>query len=199
LSVNVWPPADTHGCVPPHAGEVDHPARAGRQVADPLGAEGLEPEQRDQLLDPVGDVALDLRCGRQPEGTGDHVVALDPALERHGDRLAHGQAGEQLRVLERPPDARPGPGRRCQRRDVVAVVHDPPGVGRGEARHEVEHRGLAGAVRADESDDLAGAGRDVDVVDRRDAAEGHRQAGQVERGRLVATVGQGGRGGVVVR
>ena len=36
-----------------HAGEVDHAARAGGQLADELRAERLEAHQLDQLVDPV--------------------------------------------------------------------------------------------------------------------------------------------------
>ncbi len=54
----------------------------------------------------------------------------------------------------RPSAAR---SRRGQLGDVVAVEEDPTAVGRQEPRDDVEQRGLAGAVGADETDDAIGA------------------------------------------
>ena len=47
---------------------------------------------------------------------------------------------------------------------------------RHEAADRVEQRRLAGAVRADEADHLAGLGVEVDGVDRDDAAEANGEA-----------------------
>src|SRR5262249_20167232 len=44
-----------------------------------------------------------------------------------------------------------------------------------EAGDAVEHRGLAGAIGANDGGDLARAGAERDVVDRQQAAEAHRQ------------------------
>ena len=51
---------------------------------------------------------------------------------------------------------------------------DAPRVGRLEARDDVEGRGLAGAVGADERQDLAAAEVEAEAVDGRQAAEAHR-------------------------
>ena len=63
----------------------------------------------------------------------------------------------QLDVLERPRHALGGDVARRQCGDVVAEEHDPPGVRLCRAGDQVEQRGLAGAIRADQAEDLAGA------------------------------------------
>ena len=55
--------------------------------------------------------------------------------------------------------------------EFLAVEEDRAAVGLDEAGEEVEHRGLAGAVRADERGDRALAQLDVQVVGGDDAAE----------------------------
>src|SRR5205823_4772759 len=76
--------------------------------------------------------------------------------------------------------------RDCVRRlagDVDAVEEDPARRGAVEAGEHVEERRLAGAVRADQADDRALGDREVEVVDREQAAElltdvvGHEQVG----------------------
>ena len=66
----------------------------------------------------------------------------------------------------------PGP----QARDVLAVEHDAPGVGPQDLGDQAQQRGLAGAVRADQADDLIAAQREAHVVDGREAAEALGQA-----------------------
>ena len=80
---------------------------------------------------------------------------------------------------------------------------DPALAERVEARQAVEHRRLAGAVRADEADDVAARDGERDAVERDDAAEadGHvldfeqRLVDGAPRGQLLrmrATIGRGG-------
>src|SRR5262249_34553237 len=68
---------------------------------------------------------------------------------------------------------------------------DAAGVGLEQAADDVEQRGLAGAVRADDRDDLALPDRDGHVLDRAHPAEALRHAGDGEL-RLL----DGGLGGV---
>ena len=89
---------------------------------------------------------------------------LDVLLDRH--------VGEELEVLERAADAqtRDLPVRQpedgfAEPRHFAAIRHQMPG-------HQVEQRGLAGAVRPDQRGDDAGAQRERDIVDRLQAAEG---------------------------
>src|SRR5262249_24446790 len=77
---------------------------------------------------------------------------------------------------------------------------DGAAVGRVDARHHVEQRGLAGSVGADQPDDLALGDRKVDAVERDEAAEAARQccAGKQRRhgdlGLHPGTYSRSGRG-----
>ena len=124
---------------------------------------------------------------RQPHRRGEHAARPDPALERDLQRLLDGHVREQQRVLEAAPEAGRGTlGGRGQVRDVVAGEHDASGVEREEARHEVEDRRLAGAVRSDDADDLALVDVERGAVDGADAAEASDEAVDGERHRPVA-------------
>ena len=90
---------------------------------------------------------------------------------------------------DRPrPSSGPGVGR--QRRDVVPVDRHATAGGWHEPADEVEDGGLAGAVRADDADDLALADVERHAAHGLHAAEAHRQVLHVERHPvLVAAVG----------
>ena len=96
------------------------------------------------------------------------------AGHREPDRFAHRQVLEQLCALERSTEAEPGA---AAAREAVHVVAED--LDRTPAAHEpadrVHQRRLAGAVRADEPDDLARRDVQVDVVDHDARAERHRQ------------------------
>jgi hypothetical protein len=87
--------------------------------------------------------------------------------------VQHGGVLEQLDVLEG--------ARNAQRRNLVrrlvgqrhTQVVDAAGGGRVDAADQVEHRGLAGAVGADQGEHLAGLHVKAHVVDRQHAAEAH--------------------------
>ena len=90
------------------------------------------------------------RMGQEQRGREE--AGAPPRLERDLDRLAHGELGEELGSLERsaqPSRAAPGsvPG------DVVTMqAHR--ALGPHEPADRVHERRLAGAVRADQADDL---------------------------------------------
>ena len=86
------------------------------------------------------------------------------AGHREPDRLAHGQVLEQLGALERPAEAESGPPRGREAVHVAAEDLDRTPAA-DEATDRVHQRRLAGAVRADEPDDLARRNVQVDVVD----------------------------------
>ncbi len=65
-------------------------------------------------------------------------------------------------------------------------------VGDGEAGEQVEQGGLAGAVRADDAEQLALAEPEVDLVDRGDAAVALGDADRLERGRRIGERPGGG-------
>ena len=62
-------------------------------------------------------------------------------------------------------------------RIAAAVPDNLAGGRRVDAADQVEHRGLAGAVRPDQREDLAAADVEADLVDRQHAAEAHAQVG----------------------
>ena len=145
-----------------HAGQVDDPAGAGRQLAHELVAVGAEAEQVDQLARRAratccSESCTDGRCSAAAIGSRTSTCC-SRATAMASCTVS---AGEQAAVLERP--AR-GPattarasGASC-RSTIVAVRSRRivPRVGRREARDDVEQRRLAGAVGADEAEDLAG-------------------------------------------
>src|SRR5215210_123827 len=88
------------------------------------------------------------------------------------DVLERGHGGEQPDVLERPGDAPLGDPVRPQLRDVPPLERDDPGRGPVEAGEHVEEGGLAGAVRPDDRHDRLAGDREVDGLDRHQAAEG---------------------------
>ena len=140
----------------------------GHRQADaldlPAGAAGDPPPQDSAQVGLVDD-GLDvggaqLEGGDDVEGLADRVGGQDPpGLE---DR-AHAPGPHRLPGL----DAQDGGG---------------AGVGPGEAEEDVEGRGLAGPVGAEEGDDLAGGHREVEAVDGGDGAEGLGQAPDLDGG-----------------
>src|SRR5204862_7337518 len=88
------------------------------------------------------------------------------------DVLQDGQAGEQPDALERARDAEPGQllGPGAQR---AAGPADGAPLGPDEAADDVEERGLAGTVGADDPDDPAGSDGERPVVEGHQAAEPH--------------------------
>src|SRR4029453_19651235 len=55
--------------------------------------------------------------------------------------------------------------------DVGALEHEAACGGGEHARHQVEHRALAGTIWPDQRDDLAGTNLQIDPVDRHQSAE----------------------------
>ena len=111
---------------------------------------------------------------RQPERGGDDADAL-MAVQRDAEVVEHGEVREQADVLQRAADAALGPRARRQaqagrRRGADGARGHAPEA--GDALHE---RRLAGAVRADEPDDLAFPYRQVDAVERGETAEADRR------------------------
>ena len=70
---------------------------------------------------------------------------------------------------------------RRQARDVVPLEADAAGCRLVDAADEIEDRRLAGAVRADDREDLALVDAEADAVDRLDAAEMHGQIFDLEQ------------------
>ena len=95
------------------------------------------------------------RRTRGGRGRRRRVAVGEVALAGDGDRLGDGERREEPGVLERATEAGDGPLVRLPVGDVEAAEADPAALDRQEPRDAVHQRGLAGAVVADEPDDLA--------------------------------------------
>src|SRR6185295_17948401 len=98
---------------------------------------------------------------------------------------------EQREVLESAADAERGDAVRRRLEERAAFEGDPPVAERVEARQAVEHRRLAGAVRSDEADDVAGGDDERHPVERDDPTEADRHILDLEQ-RLNDGVPRGG-------
>src|SRR6185503_7230756 len=87
------------------------------------------------------------------------------------DIVEGGHVLEQPDVLEGAGDSERRHLVRLRSRDLSVVEHDTPGGRRKNPGDAIEKRGLAGAVRPDEREDLAALHVERDVVDRDEAAE----------------------------
>src|SRR4051794_36712334 len=161
--------------------DVDDAARAGRQLADELVAERAESHQLDEVVDRPRDVVLLSAQRGQAERSRGVVTNRQMPLECLREVLRDGERGEDARVLERPAEAHPRPDVGGEVGDVVTAQAYPP-AGRGdEAGQHVEQGRLAGAVGADDTEDLAFVHGDVDIGQRMDATEGDRDGPGLEQ------------------
>ena len=99
---------------------------------------------------------------------------------------------KQLDVLECAADAAPGDLARQLAVDALTHESDRARRERGHARDEVECGAFACAVRADQADDLSGAQRETEVIDRDKATE--LLADPVDAQYRLACLGPGPRG-----
>src|SRR5262245_55369153 len=106
-----------------------------------------EADEGEQLLGMAAVVG-----GRARDHGAQGGIALRHAHE-HVIEAAH--LPEDAGLLEGPDEAEPRDLRHAQPRDLAAVEADRAAVYRMGAHDRVEQRGLAGAVGADEADDLA--------------------------------------------
>ncbi len=118
--------------------------------------------ETDALGDGAGALVDAGRGGKAQQGVGE---------KRELDVLEHGLAVQRTRMLE--DDADPGPGDAMGRPsgDVDAVELHRAGIRPLDAHDELHHRRFAGAVRADEAEDLAARDVEGDVLDGDEAAE----------------------------
>src|SRR5207247_5352515 len=105
-----------------------------------------------------------------------------------GDVLGDGEGGEDPRVLEGATEAVRRPPVGTPAGDVDAAEEDAAGVRRQQSGDQVEDRRLAGAVGADEPEDLMGGEGKGHVVDRGDAAEAAGEPADLEHGLLGTAV-----------
>ena len=146
------------------AGDGDELALALGQLARRRLGERLEREQLERLVDRVGDSATRL------VNMSLSVVSNDgwwAATVRFSRTVRSSNSSIACHVRARP--------RRARACGLSSVMSAPSSVGRAAVRHEpgdgVDERRLAGAVRADQPDQLAGLDVEVDVDDGVHAAE----------------------------
>src|SRR6185312_8412103 len=155
------------------AAQLDPLLEAVRQTADRYAADRLDFEEVDNVLDhaAMGDLLVERRAVAQqlPEQAALHLegAARHQIVERR-------HAPEQRDVLERAGDAAARGETRIHPREILAVEPDRAALRVIETVDDIEHRGLAGAVRADDRADFAAPYVERDVVERGDAAETQR-------------------------
>ena len=136
---------------------------AERDRADELIGGVLEPEAREHPAGAVADVAI--------------AQVVDAAVER--DVLADGEVLVEREALAHVADvALDALGLAG---DVVSGDGRAAGGGREQTGQHPDRGGLAGAVRAEEAEHLAGADVEGDAVDGGEGAEAARQIGDVDR------------------
>src|SRR5882672_1825365 len=141
--------------------------RARRRLAD-----GLDLQEVDDALDGGAVGQLLGARGAPPERVGEDVAAHLEQAPRH-DVVEHAHALEEGDVLEGARDAERRHVGRPQARAVGAGEADTALGGLVEAADDVEQRGLAGAVGADDGQDLAALDLEAHLVQRHQRAEAH--------------------------
>ena len=155
----------------------------------------------EHLGEAAADAALGqlLLRGAHAVGAEQHAddARLVAGVAAHHDVLQRRHLREEPDVLERARDAEVVDLVRLGAGDLLALEPD-LALGRGvDAGHRVEAGRLAGAVGADQAEDLAAADLEVDVVEGHDAAEAQRDVVDLEQG-LAHLAGRLDRDQVVV-
>jgi len=150
---------------------------------------GLDVHEAGKLLRALGDAALlGLRSG-QAQRVGEKA-GRRAAVASHLDVVDDRHAIKQRHVLERAADADARNGMTRLTQDRAALEQDVASVGHVEAGKAVEERGLAGAIGADETDNLARRHVEGDAVQRHDTAEADRHAAHAQQS-VGAALGDG--------
>src|SRR5262252_3593156 len=141
----------------------EHVVRPAREGARDLDAAALAARERDRRrLAQARDVEL---LQQRVEVAVAPLPAPLDHLEHGADVFLHVEAAEDRGFLRQVADAEAGALIHRQRGYVVAVELDAAAVGRDQAGDHVEHRGLAGAVRPEQTDRLAAADIETDALD----------------------------------
>src|SRR5690606_9137218 len=142
-------------------------------------AVGLDLQEVDDVLDEFA-VADFLALGRPPAQRLRQQTALHAQVAAGHDVVQHAHALEQRQVLERAGDAHLGGAARVHARVAPALEFNAALLRRIDAVDDVEHRALAGTVRADDGADLVFAHIERDVGQGLHAPERQRDVLQVE-------------------
>ena len=155
--------------------------RLGDQRArelDPLERPERQPRRR-----PSGDVGDPDVVEDLARAAADGAAAKRPRAGVRADEhvVEHRHRAEQLDVLERARDPATNDAVRRRAQQALAVEAQRAGVRLVEPGDHVEERGLAGAVRPDQADDLPRLDVERDIVDRDDPAEPPRHVANLEQ------------------
>ena len=172
----------------PAAGSSMHTS-CGRAARARAGADELALALADLVRHAVAEVRdpqhveREVDVGAVAGPVGHHEVEEEPAdrllLGGHAEVVADVQVVEQLERLPGSSEPEPLASVRRQVVDLVSVETDPARRA-DESGEAVDERGLAGAVRADQPDDLALVDVEIDLVDGLEAAERHRHRRRLE-------------------
>src|SRR5437867_1179842 len=152
------------------AGDLQPALRPVRQVARIGLGVPLDANEFQELNGAIGDLALLGALARRLEERvpelGAHAAVLPQA-----DVVERRHVLEEADVLERPRDSERGHLVRARAGDLPILEEDSAAGRREDAGDAVEERGLAGAVGADEREDLAALHVEGHVVDGQESAE----------------------------
>src|SRR5581483_9075803 len=120
-------------------------------------------------------VLLDLPPQPAPRQKVGEQAVIEVAMVADHQIVEHRQRRREAQPLERARDAGVVDALRRQPGDVPVAQPNPPGGRAVDAGNGVEKSGLAGAVRADQPDDLAFVELEIEAAQRSQTAEAHRQ------------------------
>ena len=176
------------------AGDLDQPLDAVRQAGRRPVRELLQTQQPEGVHRALARGLLLLALAGEAEAVRQHAGVLVP-VAAHEHVLERAHVAEDAQVLERARHARP---RRLGGRQPgdVRALEEHASLGHGlQPAHDVEQRGLAGAVRADERGDLAFAHFHAHVVHGLEAAELDGDALDAQQDLVLLRVGDVSLGG----
>src|SRR4051812_32379196 len=117
-----------------------------------------------------------------------HVAGVAAEQRPRGDVVHHGHLWKRLNDLKRAGQPSPSNLVWLRARDVLAFEVDAACRGRVDASDEIDERGLARAIRADQADNLALLDREADAIDGIQAAESPRHVVERQQRRHRATL-----------
>ena len=170
------------------AGDFKAPLRPVGQARRLFVHVGIEREAVDEALRLLADFLFLAPCAGQAED-GHPPLAFAADLTADHDVFQRGFVAEEPDVLEGPGHARPADPVRREALHAVALEQDVAFLGVVEAADDVEGRGLARAVGADEPGDGPRGDPHGQVVDRRDPAEAHGHVLHVEQQSVLSEGG----------
>ena len=156
------------------AREADDLLDAERQAADRRVAVALQLDEIDDLLHRLAVPHLLAAHAGQKQHLGERIGA-DAGVAAGQQVLQHRHLRKQLAVLERAREAEPRDRRAAPAPVISCAAKADRAVAAVDAADAVEHAGLAGAVRADQREQLAGVDRERHAVEHDEAAEAQRQ------------------------